>query len=1036
MEHSQKSRFENNLIDNRQVRIFLSSTFTDMQKERDALIQTFEMLKVEAAKRNVSLSVVDLRWGVTEDEAKSGKGISICLNEIENSHPFFICLLGNNYGTVPDRSELKKNPELIERYPWLNDVISDNKDESMSITEIEVQYGVLQHTDDIDAIFFFRSEDKPDNSQRLTDLKDKIRERYTPFDYTTPSELCEKVEREIKRIIDKYYPESAAITPLDRERTAQRAYINSRHSYYFERLAYYNIIDSFVRSGEQYLVFTGESGIGKSALLANWIKKNEKNSDFNIVYHFVGNSFSGNSYESILRHLCDEIYDLYSIEKKDSVNEKVIDEAQRLVKDIISKKKKLIIVIDGINQIKTRGDNDEKQLLWLPSANMNVKYIFSTLPHDKTFDTFNRRNYRIETVNPLMEEERKLWIPIYLGRVGKHLDEKKKQLERILNDAKCENTLVLRTLLDELTCFGIYEELDKRIDYYITAPSIPEFFDRVLKRLEKDYSSEISLVHHALSLIAISKHGLSEDDLLGILGLKQRPIDWHLFFCAFYNHIVVRNGLITFSHQFINDAVNNRYLKYCNDSELSVYREEIIDCIAGQKVDKSISDYRKISELAFQYYSTKNHKLLYELLIKKDVFNKLFEAHEDTELYDYWIYLTSLKDCDYSLSDYLNDDNVSDNRLLMDTYHNLSYFIGHYFNDSQLSLRFDRRRLEIFEELIENDSSLSTSPIYARLLNDIGITTPSYQEKFDYLMRSIELYVIHYTITQEESYAIDIADSYHNLAICRLGLLEYGNFSQFDNAKSEEIEALHWLEKALDRFPNDELNIMERKCICLNTLSNILSIKEDSLIESIRVINEAEKIGRYLFGTNNSSAAILATTLENKGLRLKKVSGTNTTESESCYKEALNLYLELAKIFPNKYLGHVADIYEKIAVLISDDTQRETEMFDLFDKSLKQYEQCLMYSEDYIVDIARIHLNIGWTYYKTAKNDTDLLEAKSHLIECLSIRRKLVHDGILHEGSLYRVFGNLYVVHRQLGMYEEAMQYYLEASQIKMRLNR
>jgi hypothetical protein len=37
-----KSRFENYLTDNRQVRIFLSSTFFGMQEERDALIQTLE----------------------------------------------------------------------------------------------------------------------------------------------------------------------------------------------------------------------------------------------------------------------------------------------------------------------------------------------------------------------------------------------------------------------------------------------------------------------------------------------------------------------------------------------------------------------------------------------------------------------------------------------------------------------------------------------------------------------------------------------------------------------------------------------------------------------------------------------------------------------------------------------------------------------------------------------------------------------------------------------------------------------------------
>ena len=50
---NEAKRFDNHLIDNRQVRIFLSSTFSDMQEERDALVKIFNTLKIEAAKRDV-----------------------------------------------------------------------------------------------------------------------------------------------------------------------------------------------------------------------------------------------------------------------------------------------------------------------------------------------------------------------------------------------------------------------------------------------------------------------------------------------------------------------------------------------------------------------------------------------------------------------------------------------------------------------------------------------------------------------------------------------------------------------------------------------------------------------------------------------------------------------------------------------------------------------------------------------------------------------------------------------------------------------
>lgn len=55
------SRFESHLIENREVRIFLSSTFSDMDSERTALVRLFHKLKLEADMRNVHLSLIDLR---------------------------------------------------------------------------------------------------------------------------------------------------------------------------------------------------------------------------------------------------------------------------------------------------------------------------------------------------------------------------------------------------------------------------------------------------------------------------------------------------------------------------------------------------------------------------------------------------------------------------------------------------------------------------------------------------------------------------------------------------------------------------------------------------------------------------------------------------------------------------------------------------------------------------------------------------------------------------------------------------------------
>ena len=139
-----------NLIENRQIRIFISSTFRDMQPERDYLVgKVFPSLKRYCRDRDVTLIELDLRWGISEEEAKQGKVVEICLREIENTHPFFIGLLGERYGTTLSYEEMAAKTRIFESYPWIDKDFA----QGLSITEIEMQYGVLRSKEDIHAYF-------------------------------------------------------------------------------------------------------------------------------------------------------------------------------------------------------------------------------------------------------------------------------------------------------------------------------------------------------------------------------------------------------------------------------------------------------------------------------------------------------------------------------------------------------------------------------------------------------------------------------------------------------------------------------------------------------------------------------------------------------------------------------------------------------------------------------------------------------------------------------------------------------------------
>jgi len=88
-------------------RVFVSSTFTDMQYERSILQRdAFPRLEKYCEENGARFQAVDLRWGVNEESQLNQKTLQICFNEITRCQkispkPNFVILLGEKYGWQP-----------------------------------------------------------------------------------------------------------------------------------------------------------------------------------------------------------------------------------------------------------------------------------------------------------------------------------------------------------------------------------------------------------------------------------------------------------------------------------------------------------------------------------------------------------------------------------------------------------------------------------------------------------------------------------------------------------------------------------------------------------------------------------------------------------------------------------------------------------------------------------------------------------------------------------------------------------------------
>lgn len=105
--------------------ILISSTFNDMQAERDIIHQkVVPRLRRVAAGFGESVRLLDLRWGVNtesmSEETAAQKVLDVCLDEIDRCDGYMVCLLGQRYGWIPDYSKVTsvknhhiRNPQSV-----------------------------------------------------------------------------------------------------------------------------------------------------------------------------------------------------------------------------------------------------------------------------------------------------------------------------------------------------------------------------------------------------------------------------------------------------------------------------------------------------------------------------------------------------------------------------------------------------------------------------------------------------------------------------------------------------------------------------------------------------------------------------------------------------------------------------------------------------------------------------------------------------------------------------------------------------------
>jgi hypothetical protein len=294
--------------------------------------------------------------------------------------------------------------------------------------------------------------------------------------------------------------------------------------------------------GQATLVVEGQSGSGKSALLANWISIwRQAHPEDSIFCHFTGCDAASTRLRNLLTRLLvacasgeEEAQRILSDETEAMVGAfpALVEAAAQSLVRRAGPPGNLIIVIDALNQLENETfpwleGRQVHKLGWLPRTwPANVRVIVSTLPGQCQDELRARQLSRTETY-PLSQEDCRHLIQHTMSSASKNLTPP--QLAAIMGNRNIGNPLFLKLLLEELIAFGLYEELDRKLQELAQCTDIPHLLVLILERLEKSFQDAPvpNLIQRVLRSIGLGREGVMEAELQALCGMRRATEEGH-----------------------------------------------------------------------------------------------------------------------------------------------------------------------------------------------------------------------------------------------------------------------------------------------------------------------------------------------------------------------------------------------------------------------------------------------------------------------------------------------------------------------------
>ena len=573
--------------------IFVSSTFADMQYERDILRdEVAPKLNDKAREYNEHIEFCDLRWGINteemESEEASRKVLGVCLDEIDRTNPPMIIIIGERYGWIPEEDYIHS---VAERKNIKLDTLKK------SVTALECEYGILSLNRK--ALVYFREIECVDETLAevyrseneecfilLNELKRVLKSRpnCTVSEYgvrfinNIPNKddlhrFSDKVVDDIEHILLPDWKRFAQMTSFERERERQWTFIREKKAVFTARQEEANLIIDEILKGNRFTICKGSTGSGKSTLFS-YVCLKVQESGWKVLPFIAGLTDESNDGMDILRNSVYYFEELLKTEHVPYVhtNEKLDDgrtllqlmqgRLRELSYKVEETGEKILIAIDAIDQLFP--DEIRETFAFIPDGlSENISFFMTSLPD---IEFLQKKYYGLQS---LMSDDIRKVIHGVMNRLGKELSER--VIDRILEMETSDNPYYVSMIVQRLCMMGFKDFLvanksnaspiialtNRQIEILDNCPdSIKEMCVKLIKDAAGILNSRF--LYYSMKLLATSRYGLRRSDLSSIVGKEWNELLFAHFLNYLYEDFQVRtDGRIDFMHKTIKSGIRD-----------------------------------------------------------------------------------------------------------------------------------------------------------------------------------------------------------------------------------------------------------------------------------------------------------------------------------------------------------------------------------------------------------------------------------------------------------------------------------------------